>query len=231
MTAGPDNPGGYRPDDPRYGLSGQALLDYYLSRPPEFYVRSLYAPGAAEERAEAMEPHLAHMAAHREQLRFAGPLLSEDGTTPLGTMSIINVPDRASAEAFAAGDGFAKAGMLQPPRIMRFISSKRLTQLDREPDPDQQMFVCECIDGPDAPALRKQSAAAHHEYQGSIIDKYVAHGPLRSDDGQTLIGSLFIIEVPDRAAALDLVTNEPMTAAGVFSEINIYRWRYGKSLA
>lgn len=231
MTASPANPGGYRPDDPRYGLSGQALLDYYLSRPPEFYVRSLYQPGAAEKRAEAMEPHLAHMAAHRDQLRFAGPLLPEDGATPLGTMSIINVPDRAAAEAFAAGDGFAKAGMLQPPRIMRFISSKRLTQLDRDPDSEQQMFVCECIDGPDAPALRKQSAAAHHEYQGSIIDKYVAHGPLRSDDGQTLIGSLFIIEVPDRAAALELVTNEPMTAAGVFSELNIFRWRYGKSLA
>lgn len=231
MSKTKDNPGGYRPDDPRYGLSGQALLDYYLSRPPEFYVRSLYKPGAAEKRGEAMAPHLAHMGAHREQLRFAGPLLADDGSAPLGTMSIINVPDRAAAEAFAAGDGFAKAGMLEPPEITRFISSKRLTQLDREPDPDLQMFVCECIDGPDAAALRKQSAAAHHTYQGSIIDKYVAHGPLRSDDGATLIGSLFILEVADRAAAEKLVGDEPMTVTGVFSEINIYRWRYGKSLA
>jgi len=230
-VSSPDNPGGYRPDDPRYGLSGQTLLDYYLSRPPEFYVRSLYKPGAADKREQAMEPHLAHMAVHRDQLRFAGPLLSDDGPAPLGTISIINVPDRAAAEAFAAGDGFAKAGMLQPPEIIRFISSKRLTQLDRTPDPELQMFICECIDGPDAPALRKQSAAAHHTYQGSIIDKYVAHGPLRSDDGQTLIGSLFIIEVEDRAAAEDLIDNEPMTQAGVFGEINIYRWRYGKSLA
>jgi len=93
------------------------------------------------------------------------------------------------------------------------------------------MFVCECLDGPDAPALRKQSAAAHHTYQGSIIDRYVAHGPLRSDDGETLLGSLFIIEIADRAAAEALVGNEPMTKAGVFSEINIFRWRYGKALA
>jgi uncharacterized protein YciI len=121
--------------------------------------------------------------------------------------------------------------MLQAPNIIRFMSSKRLTQADRAPDPELQMFVCECLDGPNAAALRKQSAAAHHTYQGTIIDKYIAHGPLRSDDGVDLLGSLFILEVADRAAAEALVANEPMNAAGVFGEINIYRWRYGKSLA
>jgi uncharacterized protein YciI len=226
-----DNPGGYRPDDPRYGLSGQALKDYYLSLPAQFYIRSLYKPDVLHLRDGAMETHLAHVRSYAEDIQFAGPLLADDGTTPMGTMAIINLDDRDAAQAYVAGDGFARAGMFEPPRIIRFMSSKRLTQADRNPDPALQMFVCECIDGPDAQALRKQSAAAHHEYQGSIIDRYIAHGPLRSDDGIDLLGSLFIIEVADRAAAVDLVANEPMTAAGVFGEINIYRWRYGKSLA
>ncbi len=225
------NPGGYRPDDPRYGLSGQALKDYYLSLPAQFYVRSLYKPDVLHLREGAMATHLAHVRSYAEHIQFAGPLLADDGTTPMGTMAIINLTDRSAAEAYAAGDGFAKAGMFEPPRIIRFMSSKRLTQADREPDPQLQMFVCECIDGADAAALRKKSAAAHHTYQGSIIDKYIAHGPLRSDDGVDLLGSLFVLEVADRAAAEELVASEPMTAAGVFSEINIYRWRYGKSLA
>ena len=46
-----------------------------------------------------------------------------------------------------------------------------------------------------------------------------------------LLGSLFIFEVADRAAAEELVGNEPMTAGGVFGEVRINRWRYGKSLA
>lgn len=229
--AAPDNPGGYRPDDPRYGLSGQALKDYYLSLPAQFYVRSLYKPDVLHLREGAMKTHLAHVRGYAEQIQFAGPLLGDDGTTPMGTMAILNLSDRSAAEAYAAGDGFAKAGMFEPPRILRFMSSKRLTQSDREPDPALQMFVCECIDGPNAPELRKQSAAAHHTYQGSIIDRYIAHGPLRSDDGVDLLGSLFIVEVKDRAAAEKLVGEEPMTAAGVFHEINIFRWRYGKSLA
>jgi uncharacterized protein YciI len=226
-----DNPGGYRPDDPRYGLSGQALKDYYLSLPAQFYVRSLYQPDSLNLRDAAMETHLAHVRSYAEHIQFAGPFLSDDGGTPLGTMAVINLPDRSTAENYVAGDGFAKAGMLQAPNIIRFMSSKRLTQADRAPNPELQMFVCECLDGPNAAALRKQSAAAHHTYQGTIIDKYIAHGPLRSDDGVDLLGSLFILEVADRAAAEALVANEPMTAAGVFGEINIYRWRYGKSLA
>ncbi len=235
MTETSDNPGGYRPDDPRYGLSGQALRDYYLSRPAHFFIRALYKPDSLDVREAAMDAHLAHVRAHREHIHFAGPLLSDDGATPvgtpIGTMCIIDVPDRPAAEAYITADGYDQAGLLEEPDIRRFVSSKRLRQGDRTPDPALQMFVCECIDGPDAPALRKATADAHHTYQGTILDRFVAHGPLRADDGVGLAGSLFIVEVADRAAAEALVANEPMAAAGVFETIRITRWRYGRSLA
>ena len=226
-----ENPGGYRPDDPRYGLSGQALQDYYLSKPAQFFIRSYYKPDSLHLREQAMEMHLAHLRVHADKIHFTGPLLSDDGATPIGTMCIIEMPDRAAAEAYVAGDGYAKAGMLEAPEIIRFVSSKRLKQGDRDPDPDLQLFVCECIDGPDAATLRPTAAADHHDYQGSIIDRYMAHGPLRNDDGKGLLGSLFLIEVADRNTAELLVANEPMTAAGVFSEVRINRWRFGKSIS
>ncbi len=231
MHGDPANPGGYRLDDPRYGLSGQALQDYYLSQPPQWFIRSMYAPGAADKREAVMEAHLAHQADYRDHVHFAGPILSDDGATPLGTMCIIELPNRAAAEAYVSGDGYAQAGMLEQATIKRFISSKCLKHFDRAPDPKLQLFVAECLDGPDAAALRAQTATDHHNYQGSIIDRYMAHGPLRSDDGKGLIGSLFLIEVADRNTAELLVANEPMTAGGVFGEINLHRWRFGKSLA
>ena len=178
-----------------------------------------------------MAAHLAHVRAHHAQIHFAGPFMSDDGTTPIGTMCILDAPDRTAAAAYVAGDGYSQAGLLEQPEIRRFVSSKKLRQSDRVPDPELQLFVCECIDGPQAPELRKQTAAAHHAYQGTIIKRFFAHGPLRDDDGIGLEGSLFIVEVADRAAAEALVAAEPMAAAGVFDEIRITRWRYGKSLA
>ena len=59
----------------------------------------------------------------------------------------------------------------------------------------------------------------------------MAHAPLRNDDGKGLLGSLFLIEVADRNTAELLVANEPMTQGGVFSEVRINRWRFGKSIS
>ena len=225
-----DNTGGYRPDDPRYGLSGQALQDYYLSQPTQFFIRCRYKPDSLELREQAMVAHRAHIQAYREQIQFAGPFLSSDGTTPIGTMCIIDVADRAAAEAYIAADGYNQAGLLEEPEIRRFVSSKRRRQGDREANPKLQMFVCECIDGPDAPERRKLTAAAHHTYQGTILDRFIAHGPLRSDDGIDVQGSLFIIEVADHHAAKTLIAKEPMASGGVFENVGITRWRYGTSL-
>lgn len=226
-----NNPGGYKPSDPRYGLSGEALRAYYRNKPPQFFIKCLYAPGKSEGRQAAMEPHLAYVREHRDMVRFCGPLLTDDGAGFLGTMFIIDAPDRAAAEAFIAGEGYNRAGLFGDIQITRFATSMAFTQLDRTPDPAMQMFVCECIDGPQGAELRKQTGPAHHEFQAGVMDRFIARGPLRSDDGGDLIGSLFVIEVPDRAAAEAFIQGEPMTGAGVFSDIRITRWRYGKSLA
>ena len=65
----------------------------------------------------------------------------DDDATPVGTMCIIDLPDRAAAEAYAAGDGYAKAGLLEAPEIIRFVNSKRLRQPDRA-----HPLRCLCID-------------------------------------------------------------------------------------
>ena len=102
--------------------------------------------------------------------------------------------------------------------------------MDRILDSNKQLFVCECIDGPESSERRKYSSLAHHKYQGEIIDKFIAHGPLRNDDNTELIGSLFIIEVENRDAAYELVYNEPMVKNDVFKTVEITRWCYDSFL-
>src|SRR3546814_7944293 len=75
-------------------------------------------------------------------------------------------------------------------RISDWSSDVCSSDLDRPPDPALQMFVCECIDGAQGAGLRKQTGPAHHEYQAGVMDRFVARGPLRSDDGGDLLGSL-----------------------------------------
>ncbi len=82
-----------------------------------------------------------------------------------------------------------------------------------------------CLNGL-ADALRQ----AHHAYQATVMDRFVTRGPLLSDDGLAIRGSLMIMEYPDRAALDAFWDAEPLQSGGVFGEVRISRWRYGAAI-
>lgn len=224
---------GYLPGDPRHGLSPEELTKFYNSRTPQWLIRCTYGPDGLAKREGALPPHVSYLSARKDQIRFVGPLLADDGVTPIGSWLMIDAPDRKSAEDFIAGEGFNLAGMISEIEIKRFAetSLEEKRQLKMTPDPNLQLFVCELVDGPDGAEIRKTTGPAHHKYQKSVMDSFLARGPMRSDDGLRIIGTTYIIAVENREAAEAFVAAEPMTGAGVFSEVRIGRWRFGKSIS
>ncbi len=55
--------------------------------------------------------HLAYLSQFEDTLFAAGPTFAADGTTMNGSVLILDFPDLSKAEAFAAGDPYAKAGL------------------------------------------------------------------------------------------------------------------------
>jgi uncharacterized protein YciI len=51
--------------------------------------------------------------------------------------------------------------------------------------------------------------------------KIVMSGPLTADDGQTMIGSLFVIEAADRAAVERFNAADPFHAAEIWEKVSI----------
>ncbi len=51
--------------------------------------------------------------------------------------------------------------------------------------------------------------------------KIVMSGPLVADDGQTMIGSLFLVEAPSRAEVESFNRADPFAAAGVWDKVSI----------
>ena len=74
---------------------------------------------AAAIRAATREAHLAYLERHRDKVVLGGGLLAEDGDRRLGSVFIINVPNRKAAEAFSAEEPFRKAGLFQAVKITR----------------------------------------------------------------------------------------------------------------
>jgi uncharacterized protein YciI len=75
--------------------------------------------GGEAIRAATKEAHLAYLERHRGILVLGGALLADDGVKRLGSCLIVNVPDRAAAEAFSAEEPFRKAGLFKTVKITR----------------------------------------------------------------------------------------------------------------
>ena len=179
-----------------------------------------------------MAAHKKFYQAHRDRVRFLGPVLEDDGITPKASFVMVECPDRKSAEDFIAGEGYVQSGMISQIDIKRFVETSltERRQHDMTPDPYMQLFLCELIDGPDGAERRKSAGPAHHAYQKQVMDSFIARGPMRTDDGTGVIGTHYIIQVADRAAAQAFIAAEPLNRAGVFSDIRIDRWRFGNAM-
>lgn len=236
-----DNPSGTLPGDPRYGLSEQQVKEYYRTKSPTWVIRGMLKPdGGTEARAAALKPHIDYLRASRDIIRFAGPLLDPttdgdadgdaDGEAHMGSLTMLDAPDRAAAEAWLAEEPFNRAGAFGEVTFTRWSSSMEHRQLDYPRTEGWQQFVITALDGPDGEARRKEVAVAHHKFQASVMDRFVARGPMFSDDGTKLIGSIFIVEFPDRAACDEFWAGEPMNQNGAFANVTIDSWRYGKAI-
>ncbi|MDY6948469.1 MAG: YciI family protein [Pseudomonadota bacterium] len=87
------------------------------------------------------------------------------------------------------------------------------------------MYVAVLITRPEKASLRETFKPAHDAYWDTRMDKIRLAGPMLSDDGSTRIGQIIILNVADRAAASDIVMNDPFVTNGLFGDITINRYR------
>jgi hypothetical protein len=85
-------------------------------------------------------------------------------------------------------------------------------------------FAIHCIDKPDSVELRGANRPAHLEHVLAQGDAVLAAGPLLDPEGAP-IGSLLIIDFPDRKAAIQFAADDPYSQAGLFASVAVTAWR------
>jgi hypothetical protein len=77
----------------------------------------------------------------------------------------------------------------------------------------------------DAYVLCWELAEAHWSFVDRYADAMIARGPtLADDDGESMTGSMHLVNLPDAAAAQEFAFEEPYCKAGVFEAVLIRRW-------
>ena len=90
------------------------------------------------------------------------------------------------------------------------------------------LYSVYCQDNENTAALRERHLGVHRQYLEGWEDKIFFSGPLQNDDASASLGSLFILNVENRAEAERFIENETFNLAGVFASVLIRRMRKGR---
>jgi uncharacterized protein YciI len=83
------------------------------------------------------------------------------------------------------------------------------------------LFFFYCTDKPNSSSLRMATRPEHLKYIDSFRPQYIIGGPALTEDGQSMLGSIFIMDHADRAAAEAYAYNDPYYKAGLFESVVI----------
>ena len=217
---------GYLPGDPRYGLQGEALKNYYRTKAAQWAIYCWDKPGSGEARRAALAEQKRYVAGFGERVIGYGHFLSDDGRDTLGTSFFMQLDDRAAADAFVAAEPMNKAGVYNSVDVNRWSNSfgKRAAEYRRK---GLQQFLCT---GPKTgtPEFFRAHLHAHESYFASYGDSFIFRGPIRSADGADNIGTALLLELPDRTAAQKFWNEEPFSKNGGYGDNpRIIRWTFG----
>ncbi len=231
-------PTGYLPGDPRFGLTGESLKQYYREKPAQWAIYSwdigersdavlrTAMPGVQDKRRALAAEQKAYVRSFGERVIGYGHFVSDDGRDTLGTSFFMQLDDRAAADKFIADEPMSKAGIYRQVDVHRWSNSfqKRAADYRRK---GLQQFLCT---GPKTgtPEFFREHLHAHESYFASYGDSFIFRGPIRSADGADNIGTALLLELPDRAAADKFWNNEPFAKNGGYRrDSRIVRWVFG----
>lgn len=87
------------------------------------------------------------------------------------------------------------------------------------------LFALYAKDKKGSEEIRKENRPAHLAFLAEHKAAIHFVGPLLSDDGERMIGSLLVVDLPTRQAMDSLVASDPYARAGLFETVTITRFK------
>lgn len=86
------------------------------------------------------------------------------------------------------------------------------------------LFAFICNDKPDGLPIRQAHRPEHLAYLKSLGATLKFAGPFTAEDGETMNGSLVVIEAESLAAAREIAAGDPFAKVGLFASVEVRPW-------
>jgi uncharacterized protein YciI len=85
-----------------------------------FVIFCLDRAGAEDKRKQAIKGHVDYLATNPIKVVMSGPLVTDDGAKPIGSLFLVDAGSRAEIEAFQRADPFFNAGIWETVEVRAF---------------------------------------------------------------------------------------------------------------
>ncbi|MCK2244786.1 MULTISPECIES: YciI family protein [unclassified Crossiella] len=166
-------------------------------------------PGSMPLRMELLAAHWSYMDRFAEQMIARGPTL--DGDIATGSLHILDLPDPATARAFAFDEPGYQAGAYRDVLLRRWQNrlGRTMWEFPGGRTGGDRYLVLGFGQGEPADLAVPEQAGL------------IAYGPLLSDDGAGWLGTAALLVAADPAAARAVLTPDRYAA------IETHRWQFG----
>jgi uncharacterized protein YciI len=178
----------------------------------EFFCYHRDRPGSLALRDELLEQHWSYMDRYQAHMIARGPILTELGDTPIGSVHIVDLPDAAAARAFAFDEPNYQAGVYRDVLLRRWRNLLGRTMWDF---PGGRDGGCRYL------VLGLGAEPAADLAVPPDRDELIAYGPLLSDDGAAWLGTAALARAPGPDAARAILT------PGRYASIEVHSWQFG----
>ena len=185
-------------------------------------------PNTAALRDEHRRAHLDYLKEFDDQTLFAGPFITDDESADLGSLRLIEFADRAAAEKHVADEPYVTGGVQKRWTIHRWRPSVPYTWRDCPRTEGNIQMLFHGLDVPNGMEIRKTNREAHEGFLNEHGNSVMCRGPMLTDDGESSVGSVILLDVPDMATARAMMDVEPFFKAGCYDKITLHRWRFGR---
>jgi hypothetical protein len=178
----------------------------------EFFCYHRDRLGSAPLREKLLEEHWSYMDRYATTMIARGPTFASDGDTPTGSVHILDLPDPATARAFAFDEPNFQAGVYRDVLLRRWRNTLGRTMWDFPGGRTggNRFLVLGLGQGPAADFAGPPNRT-----------ELIAYGPLLSDDGATWLGTAVLIRSPDPNAARAVLSPDHYAA------VEVHNWQFG----
>ncbi len=176
----------------------------------EFFCYHRDRPDSLALRDELLEEHWSYMDRYAKEMIARGPTLV--GDVPTGSVHIVDLPDLATARAFAFDEPGYQAGVYRDVLLRRWrnLLGRTMWDFPGGPTDGSRYLVLGLGTGPSADLAPPPDE-----------DELIAYGPLLSDDGATWVGTAALVRAPDPDTARAVLTRDRYAA------IEVHNWQFG----